>query len=64
VSSAARQEAIRIVAGQLDERFDVAMRIVDKLLETHAISRRAPRRHRPAHPDARPVVQRILESGR
>jgi hypothetical protein len=73
VSSAARDEAIEVVAAELEattnarpaigERWRATV-IVDKLLETHAIVRRAPRIHRPARPTAgRSVVDRILEGG-
>lgn len=67
MSLEARREAIEIVAELLDERYpeagtepgDVAIVIVDKLLETHAISRRAPRVHRPASPSRRSILEEI-----
>lgn len=67
MSTAARDEAIVIVedvlANRLPEHRDesVAERIVDTLLETHSISRNAPRVHRPSddqHPQAQ--IRRMM----
>ncbi len=76
MSTEARREAIGVVRTVLSEGLatelgplspfhqTLAERSIDRLLETHAIVRRAPRVHRAARPaDARPLVQRVLEGG-
>lgn len=68
MSTAAREEAIEILTASLVEQGSgTSIRphvvvAVDRLLETHAISRNAPRVHRPSdaeHP--RSVLQRVME---
>lgn len=75
MSSAAREEAIALIAVLLgdadaaglvlDDRQAAAERIFDRLDETFAISRRAPRVHRPSddsHP--RNAIERAMDGGR
>lgn len=71
MSSAARAEAIDVVAGGLEKLLDlstqadeIAEHIVDKLLETHLILRKEPRRHVAAKPLPGSALALLEEIGR